>query len=60
MAKEDYYEGRLDSAEKLLRAAIQTDPRNQKAYYYLDLVRRAIWQRDGLLYPTIPPRPVGQ
>src|SRR5436190_11218660 len=54
-AKKDYREGRLDSAEKLLRSAIQTDPRNQEGWYYLDRVRRAIWQKQngsGIWYPT--------
>jgi Tfp pilus assembly protein PilF len=37
-ARKEYQEGRLNSAHKLLQAAIQIEPRNQEAWFYLEAI----------------------
>ena len=39
--KRQYEEGLLDSAQRTLQKAVQIDPGNQKAWYYLHRIRVA-------------------
>ena len=68
-AEEHFKQGRLNAAEYDLRAVVIADPRNNEAYYYLNLIAESRYQhrldqerlkreRDKLWYPTLPPREV--
>ena len=44
-----FYEmGKLDEADAKLKAALQLDPDNQAAFYYLNLVKQARYSRESL------------
>ena len=47
-----YEMGKLDEAEAKLEEARKADPENQGAYYYLNLVSEARYQRDALPVPN--------
>ncbi len=44
--KREYERGLFDSAQRTFEKAIEVDPRNQKAWYYLHRVRESIYYRD--------------
>ncbi|HZR21699.1 MAG TPA: hypothetical protein VFE51_30735 [Verrucomicrobiae bacterium] len=65
IARERYKAGNLKAADKILQAALEVEPRNNEAWYYSDLVEKAIRANKSrkdvrLWYPTVPPRPAGQ
>jgi hypothetical protein len=62
IAREKFEAGKFEAADKILRAALEIQPRNHEAWYYSDLLQKAIEANKDrrsirLWYPTIPPRP---
>ena len=57
VGKKDYLEGRLDSAKTLLEIAIQTDPRNNEARYWLYRVKEDMGQKQSGYEFKRPPNP---
>lgn len=65
VARARYEAGNLKAADKILQAALEIEPRNNEAWYYSDLVQKAIRANKNrkdvrLWYPTVPPRPADQ
>jgi Tfp pilus assembly protein PilF len=65
IARERFEAGNLKAADKILQAALEIEPRNNEAWYYSDLVQKAIRANENrkgirLWYPTVPPRPSRQ
>lgn len=66
-AKAHLKEGKTDIAEQELLSVVRVEPRNNEAYYYLNLIHWSRYQEslrkqeaenetNGLWYPTLPPR----
>jgi Tfp pilus assembly protein PilF len=64
VAEAHFHQRKMNTAEEELRAVLNGDPRNNEAHYYLNLIQefrtkqRLNRERDGLWYPTLPPREV--
>ena len=63
IARDRYEAGNFEAADKILRAALEIEPRNNEAWYYLSLLDETVRanknsKRVRRWYPTIPPRPV--
>ena len=65
IARDKYEVGKLAAADKILKAALEIEPRNNEAWYYSDLLQKTIQEHKNSKpicpwYPTIPPRPVNE
>ena len=60
VAIEQYHSGELDAAKENLLAVLKTDPNNQKAQYYLDLIEKSQTtpRKPWGYYQTIPQQPI--
>jgi hypothetical protein len=61
IARERFEAGNLKAADKILQAALEIEPTNNEAWYYSDLVQKAIRANENrkgirLWYPEVPPR----